>query len=282
MVARKDLKDALRLVEDIFLRLTNRGVKVLVDEAVAGLCRNPEVRGASSTLDALKKADFIITVGGDGTILWTVKRLKPPLKILGINMGFMGFLCEVEVNEVPKFLDKVLAGDYYLQRANLLSVKIDGVERGQALNDVLIFTSKLAKVVGFTLKSDGVGVFSGKADGALVSTTVGSSAYVVSAGGPLVDPLVQCIVVTVLNPLKLGVRPLVLPQNSVIQVSFPKDERRGAAVYSDGTFTELVKAKSTIEIASSSMYVEFMRIKDLRSEFYRKFYDVRIRGGKEA
>ena len=229
----------------------------------------------------MKKADVIITVGGDGTILRAIRRLKPPLKILGVNMGSMGFLCEVEPKEVTEALDKLLAGEYRVQRVHPLSVQIDDVDVDQALNDVLIFTPKPAKVLDFTVKADGVEIFSGRADGALISTNVGSTAYVISLGGPLVDPDVQSIVTIILNPLKLGVRPFVLPPSSVIQISFPRRSRKGAAIYSDGVLTKIVGSKSLIQVKASPTYIDFIRIKDLKSTFYRKFYEVRIRGGKE-
>ncbi|MHC1629129.1 MAG: NAD(+)/NADH kinase [Candidatus Nezhaarchaeales archaeon] len=281
-MARRDLKAALRVVENIFFYLKSKNVEVFVDEESAKSCRNLEVRSSASTIETLKKADIIITVGGDGTILRAIRRLKPPLRILGVNMGSMGFLCEVEPKEISEAIDKLLAGEYRIQRVHPLSVQIDGVDVDQALNDVLIFTPKPAKVLDFIVKADGIEIFSGRADGALISTNVGSTAYVVSLGGPLVDPDVQCIVTIILNPLKLGVRPFVLPMNSVIQITFPRRSRRGAAIYSDGVLTDIVGSKSIIEVKTSPMHIDFIRIRDLKSTFYRKFYEVRIRGGKEA
>lgn len=197
-------------------------------------------------------------------------------------MGSMGFLCEVEPREFPKALNKLLAGEYHVQRVHPLSVRVDDVDVDQAINDVLIFTPKPAKVLDFIVSVDGIEIFSGRADGALISTNVGSTAYVVSLGGPLIDPDVQCIVTIILNPLKLGVRPFVLPANSIVQISFPRRSRRGAAIYSDGVLTKVVGPKSLIQIRAAPTYVDFIRIKDLKSTFYKKFYEVRIRGGREV
>jgi NAD+ kinase len=224
---------------------------------------------------------MIVVFGGDGTILQTVRRLKPPLRILGVDMGYMGFLCEARPEELEEVVDKILRGECYTQRVNLLSVRVNGLEKDIALNDILVLTSELAKTLDFTVKADGIDIFEGKADGILVSSTVGSTAYVLSAGGPLIDPLIECLVAVVLNPLKLGVRPMVLPPSSKVEVAFPKHGPRGASIYSDGTLTCHVGVEDVVEILRSSHQVELVRVKDLRRSFYKKFYEVRIRGGKE-
>ncbi|MCS7140032.1 MAG: NAD(+)/NADH kinase [Candidatus Nezhaarchaeota archaeon] len=280
MTARSDLRRALRLVESLCAYLKDKNVNVAVDEEVARLCESAEVRASASSVELLKKLDVIITIGGDGTILHTIRKLKPPLRLLSVNVGSMGFLCEIEPEEIHEAIDKLLRGKYQLQRINLLSVYIDGVKADQALNDVLVFTSVPAKVIDLIVRADGIEIFSGRADGVLISSSIGSTAYIVSLGGPLVDPEVKCMIVAVLNPLKLGVRPLILPESSTIQVTFPRRSKRGAAVYSDGVLTRNVDPRGLIEVKVSHEYVDFIRMKDVRHTFYRKFYKVRIRGGR--
>lgn len=271
----------MKVVEDVFFYLKAKGIEVLVDQEVANSSTCPDVRKAASSIEALKGTDMVITIGGDGTILQAVRKLKPPLKILGVDMGRMGFLCEVEPEEVSKIMDKVLSGEYQIQRVSLLSVKIDGVEKSLALNDILVFVSELAKVLDLVVRADGIEIFGGRADGVLVSSTTGSTAYVPSLGGPLVDPCVECMVTIVLNPLMLGVRPMVLPPSSKIEISIPLQSLRKAAAYSDGVFIDYVNQGSTVEVSTSTSYVDFIRVKDFRRSFYKKFYEVRIRGGKK-
>lgn len=254
---------------------------MLVDQEVTKYCKKPEVKSRASTVEALKSTDMIITVGGDGTILRTIRRLGPPLRILSVNMGYMGFLCEVEPDEIKKVLDEVLEERYKIQRVNLLSARIGGVEKSLALNEVLTFTSEPAKVLDIIVKADDVKIFSGRADGVLISSSIGSTAYVVSLDGPLVDPYVQCLIVVVLNPLKLGVRPIILPANSKVEVSLSKQGTRKAFVYADGVLIDQINRSKVIEVSTSTLYVDFIRVKDVKSSFYRKFYEVRIRGGKE-
>ena len=282
IVARKDLKKALATLRDLLLYLKNKGLEVLVDEEVAMIHKDPEVRKAAVGIGDLKTADVIITIGGDGTILRTIRRLGAPIKILGIDMGSMGFLCEVEPEEMYYALDKVLAGQYHVQRVNLLAVGINGVQKDLALNDILIYTPQPAKVLDLQCKVDGITFFDGRADGLLISTPIGSTAYVVSLGGPLIDPTLNCLTAIVLNPLKLGVRPFVFSASSIIEVSFPTRKRKAAVIYSDGALTSTVSSKSIVEIRVSDLYVDFLRIRDLRHMFYKKFYEVRIRGGKEG
>lgn len=269
------------MIEDVFFYLRAKGVEVLVDQEVASSSTHPDVRRTASSVETLKSADAIMTFGGDGTILQTIRKLRPPLKILGVNMGRMGFLCEVEPEEISEAIDKVLSGEYQIQRANLLSVKIDDIEKDLALNDVLVFTSEPAKVLDLVVKADGIEIFSGRADGALVSSTIGSTAYVLSLGGPLVDPHLESVITIVLNPLMLGVRPMILPSSSEVEISISLQSLRKAFAYSDGVFTGQVDQGSTVKVSKSTSYVDFIRVRDYRSYFYKKFYEVRIRGGKK-
>jgi len=281
IVSKQDLKESLKLIEEVLPLLKARGLEVLIDRDIANASADPDVRRSASSIHDLKSSDMIIVFGGDGTILQAVRKLKPPLRILGVDMGYMGFLCEAEPEELREILDKILREEYHLQRVSLLSVRVNGLERDVALNDVLVLTSEPAKVLEFTVKADGIEVFSGRADGVLVSSTVGSTAYALSAGGPLIDPLVECLVTVVLNPLKLGVRPVVLPPSSRVEVSFLKQSSRAASIYSDGALTCHVGVGDVVEICKSSHQVELVRVKDFRRAFYKKFYEVRIRGGKE-
>ncbi|MEM2725138.1 MAG: NAD(+)/NADH kinase [Candidatus Nezhaarchaeales archaeon] len=280
-MSKQDPKEALEIIEDVFFYLKAKGVEVLVDQEIASSSTHPDVRRAASSVEMLKSADVIMTFGGDGTILQAIKRLKPPLRILGVNMGRMGFLCEVEPKEVSKAIDKVLSGEYQIQRANLLSVKIDGAEKDLALNDVLVLASEQAKILDLVVRSDGVEIFSNRADGVLVSSTIGCTAYVLSLGGPLVDPYVECMITVILNPLMLGVRPFILPSSSEVEILIPPQSLRGAVVFSDGMSIGKVDRGGAVKVSKSPSYVDFIRIRDYRDSFYKKFYEVRIRGGKK-
>ncbi|MEM0232669.1 MAG: NAD(+)/NADH kinase [Candidatus Nezhaarchaeales archaeon] len=280
-MSKQDQKEVLEIIEDVFFYLKAKGVEVLVDREIASSSTHPDVRSAASSTEALKNADVIMTFGGDGTILQTIKRFKPPLRILGVNMGRMGFLCEIESKEISKAIDKVLSGEYQIQRTNLLSVKMDGEEKDLALNDVLVLASEQAKILDLVVKSDGVEIFSGRADGVLVSSTIGCTAYVLSLGGPLVDPCVECMITIILNPLMLGVRPFILPSSSEVEILIPPQSLRGAVVFSDGTSIGKVDRGSVVKVSKSPSYVDFIRIGNYRDSFYKKFYEVRIRGGKK-
>jgi NAD+ kinase len=274
------LKEALELIEKILPLFKARGLEVLIDQEIAEISTNPDVKRLASSIHDLKRADVIVVFGGDGTILRTVRRLKPPLRILGVDMGYMGFLCEAKPEGLKEVVDKILEGEYHLQKVSLLSVKVNEMERDVALNDVLVLASEPVKTLEFTVKVDGIEIFNGRADGVLVSSIIGSTAYALSAGGPLIDPLVECLVVVALNPLNLGVRPIVLPSSSKVEVSFPKQALRGASIYSDGTFTCHVGIEDAVEVFRSNYQIELVRVRDFRRSFYKKFYEVRIRGGK--
>jgi NAD+ kinase len=167
--------------------------------------------------------DMVIVFGGDGTFLSIARQMIwKSVPILGVNLGRLGFLTEVKVEELYETLELVLKGQYQVQERSMLEacVKRKGKELFclPVLNDVVVGKSAIARVIDLQLRLDGVHVATLKADGLIVSTPTGSTAYALAAGGPIVHPRVGGTVIAAICPHSLNVRPLVIPEESSIEI----------------------------------------------------------------
>lgn len=167
--------------------------------------------------------EMVIVFGGDGTFLSIARQMIwKSIPILGVNMGQLGFLTEVKVEEVFETLEGVLQGHYIVQERSMLEacVRREGKELFclPVLNDVVITKSAIARVIDFQLLLNGVPVARLKADGLIVATPTGSTAYSLAAGGPIVHPNVGGTIITAICPHSLNVRPLVIPEEAIVEV----------------------------------------------------------------
>jgi len=161
--------------------------------------------------------DFLICVGGDGTILRALHSLKSPIPVLGINMGAIGFLAAVQPKEAIPILTKLLEG-FEVERRERLSVELKG-KIGRipyAMNEVVVITSKPGKMLHFAIFLNGDELERLRADGVIFATPTGSTAYAMSAGGPIVDPRVNATIIVPIAPFKLSAKPTVVDINREI------------------------------------------------------------------
>jgi NAD+ kinase len=214
------------MVKDLQAWLVERGIEVVLGPQAA------TVTGSSITVrsEVVEKVDLMIVLGGDGTLLAVARAIgSRPVPILGVNLGTLGFLAETSSDELFDALEEVLAGGYLVEARMRLEVEVerDGECIGQflALNDAVLARTALSRMVDLDVRADGAAVATYHADGLIVSTPTGSSAYSLSAGGPLMLPGVEAIVITPICPHTLAQRPLVLPQNCNIEVQHhdPRD-----------------------------------------------------------
>lgn len=208
-----DLPQILRLLADL---APGRGIKLFTDEGLEGSWPAPPPPMGSAKLDAL------ITLGGDGTLLRGARRLDgAETPILGVNLGRVGFLTTAARDSVAAAVEALAAGRYAIERRQALRAAIrgaDGSERSitHALNDVVVHKGGVARVVRMRvlIGEEEVGPYS--ADGIVVATPTGSTAYSLSAGGPIVVPGVEALIVTPICAHTLAVRPLVIPASSEV------------------------------------------------------------------
>ena len=170
-----------------------------------------------------KKASLIITFGGDGTLLSVARHAPSDVPILGVNMGTLGFLTEVSLEEFPAMLERVLAGDYTAEPRVTFDVEVKGPEHDRrtyrVLNDATINKSALARIIEMKVAVSGRLVSSFRADGLIVATPTGSTAYNLSAGGPIVFPTMEAVVITPICPHMLTHRPIVIPDEQDIEIT---------------------------------------------------------------
>ncbi|MDZ4165310.1 MAG: NAD(+)/NADH kinase, partial [Smithellaceae bacterium] len=208
------------------------------------------------TIGRLKKmTELLVVIGGDGTLLRTARLVKDvPIPIMGINLGVFGYLTEVNLNEMTSVMELVIQGQFRTETRMMLDVLI---RRGQnkpvthsVLNDVVINRGSLSRMVSLETFVDGRFLTTYRADGLIVSTPTGSTAYSLSAGGPIILPTQELIIINPICPHTLTNRPIILPSSSRISVTLWTKEK-GATVTLDGQESFTLKTGDTIEIVQS-------------------------------
>ena len=167
----------------------------------------------SSCVSSPEEADFTVAIGGDGTMVSAHKLSGKP--IIGVNAGTLGYLPRIESENLEESLERIISGDYTLENRMTLSVSANAQSPVNAVNDVALLRADTS-VIRFTVTVDGVDLIRYTADGMIAATPTGSTAYSLSAGGPIVDPVSESIVLTPIAPHTLVSRPIVLSSNSVV------------------------------------------------------------------
>jgi len=228
---------ALEYASRIAGDLRQRGVEVIFDEETAQHL-NGSSRSASKP-DLGKHCDLLITFGGDGTLLSVARHAPEHVPILGVNMGTLGFLTEIRVEEFPNVLDRVLEGHYFVEPRVTFSVSVsgperDGSQRYRVLNDVAINKSAVARIIEMRVSVAGLFVSTFRGDGLIVATPTGSTAYNLSAGGPIIYPTMGAVVITPICPHMLTNRPIVLPDELDIEIGLNTPDSKDIYLTLDG------------------------------------------------
>jgi NAD+ kinase len=262
LVARYDRKKAVKLAEDLAQHLKTRDLQVYVEDTLA---KKRSVREEALPLE-LMKTDFIITIGGDGTILRTCISIpKPEPPILAINMGVRGFLTEVEPKEAFAAVDKYLAGKFNIEKCMKLSVHADGIKFPDALNEVVLSADEPAKLLYTRILRNKESIIDCQADGLMVATQTGSTGYSLSAGGPVLDQGVNAFVLTPICPLSLF-HPIVFQADSILTIEVDKPRRMYVLI--DGHHRQLVSSRHpSLTVTRSKYETSFIRFKE---SFYHR------------
>jgi NAD+ kinase len=262
LVARFDERKAIRLAEDLAKHLRAKGLEVYVEDTLAEKMKTEE---KSIPLEKMK-TDFIITIGGDGTLLRTCVSIpKPEPPILAINMGVRGFLTEVEPKQALTAVNKCLEGQFTIEKCMKLSTKADSTKFPDALNEVLILADEPAKIIYTRILKDNEPILNCQSDGLMASTQTGSTGYSLSAGGPVLDPNVEAFVLTPICSLSVF-RSIVFPADSNLTIEVIRP--RKVLVLIDGQYRQLVKSKlPTLTVTRSKYETSFIRF---RENFYNR------------
>lgn len=232
--AAADVADTLKTLHRYLL---DKGCTVIVDAQSSPLLEGIDIHSASRD-EIGRRCDLAIICGGDGTLLNAARTLNGyDIALLGINQGRLGFLVDVSPDEMTQRLDEILAGHYVEESRFLLQA---GIERGgeilsqtDALNDVVVHKSEMARMIEFSTYIDRRFVTSQRADGLIVSTPTGSTAYALSGGGPILAPSLEAIVLVPICPHTLSNRPIVVTADSHIEIIIDEATTR-AQVTCDG------------------------------------------------
>ncbi|WP_456433042.1 NAD(+)/NADH kinase [Thermosulfuriphilus sp.] len=208
---------------------------------------------SSRGVEILEQAPFedieaIVVLGGDGTLLRTAAlayRLNVPL--LGINLGRLGFLTEISLDEVYTALDLLAEGSLSIEERMMLLVTADGQEGPPVLNEVAIVKGPLGRIIRLFTRADGSFITTYIGDGLIISTPTGSTAYSLSAGGPIVHPALESIVLTPICPFMLSSRPLILPGDTEIEIRLAAEAEEVVAIL-DGQYSFPLPPEGVIKI----------------------------------
>ena len=257
LVAKRTSDAALRAGTEVAEWLARRGLEVHCDKDV------PNVAGGE-VFDPANAYDLVVVLGGDGTLLSVARALESEPPILGVNLGTLGFLTDVGRAELYPALVDLLAGSYQVEERALLNVRLEraggGGESWRVLNDAVITKSALARIVELTYRIDGKLLAACRSDGLIISTPTGSTAYNLSAGGPILEPQLPVVVLTPICPHTLTLRPVVVPDSSLIEVTLetPREEvfltldgQEGVPI-DQGDRVRVRRSRSTVHLVKTS------------------------------
>lgn len=232
--------------------LRARSIEVLLDTTSAALLNE---QGGMPKTQLAGKADVLLVLGGDGTILSAARlAAERSIPILGVNMGGLGFLTEVRLDNLYPSLERVFANDFVLDERLMLATHIhrhgETVARGIVLNDVVISKGTLARMIDLEVAIGGQFVTNLRGDGLIIGTPTGSTAYSLSAGGPIMNPGVQALVLTPICPHTLTHRPLIVPGNAVIEVTLTSQDEGSMATLDGQVGVTIVQGDKTLIHAS--------------------------------
>nr|WP_227027094.1 NAD(+)/NADH kinase [Corallococcus soli] len=257
IVAKRDTPQAVALAAEIHERYPN--LTVLADRALAHALNWPRVEDR----DLAARADAVVVLGGDGTLIYAARLLGGRnVPIIGVNLGSLGFMTEVPVEELFTRLADVLAGDFHVDSRMKLSCRLmrggKVLIEDEILNDVVINKGALARIADHETSIDGVPITTYKSDGIILATPTGSTAYSLSAGGPIVHPSVDCTILSPICSHALTQRAIVVPADRTIRITL-KSETADTYLTLDGQTGHSLQTGDCIEVVRSPNRVGLVR-----------------------
>jgi NAD+ kinase len=238
LVGRSQQEGLTDVLEELVRLLQSLGKEVVLESRLAERVADQSISRASLD-DIGEDSDLVIVVGGDGSLLSAARTLaKYETPVLGVNRGRLGFLTDISPDDIATQVPAVLAGEYTQDSRFLLDARVvrDGktVGRADALNDVVVNSGTSAQMIEFELSINGVFVYRQRADGLIISTPTGSTAYSLSGGGPIMHPTLDAVVLVPMFPHALSSRPIVVDGNSEIRLDILERNRIHPPVTCDG------------------------------------------------
>ena len=280
LVLNTEKQEAFTTAEKVFVWLQERGCQLMVEKKAAEIMNRKEAGSELQEMSA--RAELIILFGGDGTFLYTARQvLGSGVPLVGINLGHLGFLTEVEIDELEEVLQSIINGQFYIEKRMLLQASVERrgevIIDGLALNDVVINRGANARMICLEISLNQKYVNSYRADGLIVATPTGSTAYSLSAGGPIVNPRLQAIIITPICPHSLYVRPMVVSRGEELTVKV-SGRSKEMNISLDGSQSYQLQPEDEIVVTCAEQVVNILKFHD------RSFYDIlhkKMRSGME-
>jgi NAD+ kinase len=262
IIVKRNRRAALRLAGELTRWLERRRREVLLDvESSAAL----GVPNGAGKREIMERADLVVVLGGDGTLL-SVARLtgRREVPIVGVNLGGLGFLTDVRPDEIFDDLERILSGRFRVERRTMLRTAVvrggRTIRRFQAFNDVVINKGALARIIQLDTEVDGEPLTIFRADGLILATPTGSTAYSLSAGGPVVDPSLGVLLVSPICPHTLTNRPIVLPDHARVRVTVRLSQQNEEVVLTiDGQEGMPLETGDVVEARRARNHVTLVR-----------------------
>jgi len=256
----KPRPDAKPVLEELLQWLEARGIEPVLDVDTASMVGTTSTYLKNAVPSA---ADLIVVLGGDGTLLSVARLVEgKDVPILGVNLGSLGFLTEVTIAELFPTLTQVLEGHYNVSERVMLNCHVhrqgERIAHAVVLNDVVINKGALARIIEMETYVDGVYVNTFRADGLIIATPTGSTAYSLAAGGPILYPSLQTLIINPICPFTLTNRPLVIPDTVKIEVILVK-ENEDVLVTLDGQVGVALRYRDVVEIRKAETRLKLIK-----------------------
>lgn len=260
IIGKTNTDKAYEIAKDLSEWFNARGVEVIFEQEIGEKIRR---RKSVPAAEIPELVDIILVFGGDGTFL-RVARLacEHGTPILGINLGGLGFLTEITVDEIYPMMERILSGDYEIEDRQMLRTTVrrgkTGAKHYEVLNDVVINKEAVARIIDLEIYIEGSHVTTYKADGIILSTPTGSTAYSLSAGGPIVHPALPVTIITPICPHTLTNRPLVVSNEMKVEIKITTQEP-DTYLTLDGQIGIRLKTGDVIEVRKSDTVVKLIK-----------------------
>ena len=260
IIAKSNIEEPVEITKKLSKWLKKKGVEVYVEKELGGKIRHPN---SVDQIDIPELVDVILVFGGDGTFLGVARiACKHGTPILGINLGGLGFLTEVTVDELYPMMERIISGDYEVEERQMLLTSIrrgkKNIGKYKVLNDVVINKGAVARIIDLAIYIEDSHVTTYRADGIILSTPTGSTAYSLSAGGPIVHPKIPVTIITPICPHTLTNRPLVVSSKMKVEIKVTTQEP-DTYLTLDGQIGVRLKTGDVIEVKRTDTSVKLIK-----------------------
>lgn len=265
IIANTGKSELFEMLPDLISWLEKHGNSVILETDIISTAKNELKRIESADRDSIaSKCGIILALGGDGTILAASRAVgSSGVPIAGINLGGLGFLAEVAVEEIYERLELIQKGEYLVEERMVLKAVVDDDKEThfRALNDVVIERRFSSRMMSISVRVDGSFFNDYTADGIIIATPTGSTAYSLSAGGPIIVPPLQAMVVTPISPHSLSQRAVVLKPDSSIEISF-KNVPEEMLLSMDGQTSVKIRKDQSVTVVRAENNIKLIKWKD--------------------